>query len=103
MATPAKSGTGNTPLSLNEHAAQLRTQAAKLLETTGENKKAFRYQATATVIQSTIELCNRVFEQPMPAELKAMIHTLTQTIGSIKQDTTNIKHTTDIITTTAPS
>ncbi|TKA62742.1 hypothetical protein B0A49_13259 [Cryomyces minteri] len=36
----------------------------------------------------------------MPAELKAMIPPLTQTIGSTKQDTSNIKQTTGIITTT---
>lgn len=49
---------GKTPLSINEHATQLRTQAVKLLEAAGENKKAFQYQATAPFIQNTIELCN---------------------------------------------
>lgn len=35
----------------------------------------------------------------MPAKLKAMMHTLTETVNSIKQDMSNIKHNTVIITT----
>ncbi|KAJ9655665.1 hypothetical protein H2201_008760 [Coniosporium apollinis] len=103
MAVPDWPSTGNRPLSLSEHAAQLRTQATKLLEAAGEQKRAFRYQAAAPFIQSTIELCNKVFDQPMPAELKAMLQTVLQTANNIKQDTANIKCTTDNITTTVPA
>ncbi|KAJ9634224.1 hypothetical protein H2199_009054 [Coniosporium tulheliwenetii] len=103
MAMPDWPSTGNRPLSLNEHAAQLKTQATKLLEAAGEQKRAFRYQAAAPSIQSTIELCNKVFDQPMPAELKAMLQTVLQTANNIKQDTAKINYRQRLNASTPPA
>ncbi|EKG09412.1 Zinc finger CCHC-type protein [Macrophomina phaseolina MS6] len=93
---------GDNPLSLYEHAAQLRTQAKQLLDDTGEHRRSFRYHTIASLIESAIRLCDKALGQPTPAELKAVVNSVLQTANDIK-DTSAIKRTTDTINTAAPA
>ncbi|EKG09001.1 Zinc finger CCHC-type protein [Macrophomina phaseolina MS6] len=92
---------GDNPLSLYEHAAQLRTQAKQLLDDAGDNRRSFRYHTIAPLIESAIELCDKALSQPTPAELRAAVNSVLQTANDIKKDTSAIKRTTDTISTAA--
>ncbi|EKG09471.1 Zinc finger CCHC-type protein [Macrophomina phaseolina MS6] len=93
---------GDNPLSLYEHAAQLRTQAKQLLDDAGDHRRSFRYHTIVPLIESAIELCDKALGQPTPAELKAAVSSVLQTANDIKKDTSAIKRTTDTINVAAP-
>lgn len=93
---------GDNPLSLYEHAVQLRTQAKQLLNDAGDHRRSFRYPTIAPLIESAVELCDKALGQPTPAELKAAVSLVLQTANDIKKDTSAIKRTTNTINTAVP-
>lgn len=102
MAATEALRSGDNTLSLNEHAAQLRTQAQQLLDNAGESRRSFRFQTIVPLIQSIIELYDKALNQPTPAELKAVMHSIQQTTNDIKKDTTTIRRTTEAVNMADP-
>lgn len=101
MAAADASRLGENPLSLYEHAAQLRTQAKQLFNDVGDHRRSFRYHTIAPLIESAIELYDKALGQPTPAELKAATSSVFQTANDIK-DTSTIKCTTNTINIVTP-